>query len=923
MSSSTPIDDVHQPLPSLECTHLALSAGKIGIWEWDLASQANRWSDEIWQLFGLPAASQAPCFELWLSSIHPNDRGLAHNAVLSASQQLVPFELEWRTNPELGPSRWILSRGQPAPDQHGHASRYCGIVMDITERKSAEQEVLSLNAQLEQRIDERAQALSESERLLTHILDGVPGLVGYWTRELSNLFANKSYGDWFGMTPQEIKGRHIQELLGPELFARNEPHITAVLRGVPQCFERELPIPDHPGETRQCQVHYLPDVVEGQTRGFLVMMFDITALKQAEREAKAASQAKSAFLASISHELRTPLNAMFGMAQVGAAETTDARAQRSFRHIVEAGQHLMMLIDDVLDFSKIEAGKMHLNAAPVDVGQLLHHVVSMTHLRAEVKGLRLRIEESARVPRHIMADATRLSQVILNLLINAIKFSTHGDITLVLDHAHGQLQLDVVDQGVGMTPEQQERLFKPFEQGPNPHALPVGGTGLGLAISQRLVTLMQGELQLLHSHLGKGSQFRMRLPAAPARPAGGHALQQVALIGLPPSEQALLSHALRLRGIHIATIDQLSQPDQTNGLLLIEANRLQSLPIDRLNDVMAAGCHVVLHSPASADIAEAHGYAIDAVRINGPLSALRLMHAMDQAPRRHTPTQPQRLPGMRILAAEDNPMNRLVLEQMLQQEGAEVTFAFDGAQALEQVLHHGATHFDIVLCDIQMPVMDGYEATSALRTLAPDLPVIGLTAHAFNEAREQASRAGMLAYLTKPVMLDTLVSVIHQHARRGAPQETRQPQMSPAELASTTSAAPSDWDSMLKHFYAQPTLLTRLIETLADTMPGLWTQLEQARREHDIQALFKLAHNLKGTALNLHAIELGRLATLTQEQAREHHTDMFLSAKCLADCLREFMSHLPIPNAPQVDTDSIDQAIRPEVTKDGGRNLFN
>ncbi len=923
MSSSTPIDDGQQSLPSLECTHLALRAGKVGIWEWDLVSHANRWSDEIWQLYGLSPTSAAPSLELWLSSIHPDDRSSAQAAALSASERLAPFELEWRTNPELGPSRWILSRGQPALDQAGRAPRYCGIVMDITERKLAEQEIRRLNTELEHRINERTQALTESERLLTHILDGVPGLVGYWTRELSNLFANESYGDWFGMSPQEIKGRHIQELLGPELFARNEPHIAAVLDGVPQCFERELPIPGRPGETRHSQVHYLPDVVEGKTRGFLVMLFDITALKRAEREAKAASQAKSAFLASISHELRTPLNAMFGMAQVGAAETEDARAQRGFRHIVEAGQHLMMLIDDVLDFSKIEAGKMQLNAAPVDVGQLLDHVVSMTHLRADVKGLRLRIEETSRVPRHIVADGTRLSQVILNLLTNAIKFSTHGEITLALDHAHGQLRVDVIDQGAGMSSAQQDRLFKPFEQDPDQQSQHVGGTGLGLAISKRLVTLMQGELRLLHSHAGKGSHFHMQVPAAPAHTAEAHTLLQVALIGLPANDMVLLSRALRQRGIHVASVDQLPPPEHTNCLLLIEAQRLQSLPTDHLNELIAVGCQVVLHSPASADIGDSQSRAIEAVRVNGPLSPLRLMYAMAQAPREHKPTQPQRLAGMRILAAEDNPMNRLVLEQMLQQEGAEVTFAFDGAQALEQVRHHGAAHFDVVLCDIQMPVMDGYEATTALRSLAPGLPVIGLTAHAFSEAREQARIVGMVAYVTKPVMLDTLVNVIQQHARRQITLGTHRHTLAPIEMASTPGASPSDWEAMLKHFHAQPALLKRLIETLTETLPGLWAQLEQARRAHDVQALFKLSHNIKGTALNLHAIELGRLATLTQEQAREHHTDMFLSAKCLSDCLREFMSHLPAPNAPQPGNDSINQAVRPEITKDGGRNLFN
>ncbi len=915
-------------LLSPQGVQLALEAANAGIWEWHLATNHNLWTDEIWTLFGLDRTQHQPCFDNWLISVHPDDRALVQAAVLHASQLGQAFEIEWRSAPERGPLRWILSRGRPHSSPDAPGPIYTGIVMDITERKRAEQEVQQTNQHLEQRVAERTQALFESKRLLHHILDGVPGLVGYWTPELINLFANKAYSEWFGMSAQEIKGRHIKELLGPALFARNWHHLQAVLQGNPQCFERELPIPGRPGKYRISQAHYLPDVVDGQIKGFLVMVFDISDAKRAERQAEAASQAKSAFLASVSHELRTPLNAMFGLAQIGARDTVDPNTQETFEHILEAGQHLLALIDDVLDFSKIEAGKMSLQPEEFDMGQLLEHLMSMTHLRAESKGLTLRIDESAQLPRFLIADVTRLSQVILNLLSNAIKFSSHGQIKLALDYVHGHLRVDVFDQGVGIPAERRTQLFQPFEQVVERSAQGAGGTGLGLAISRRLVTLMGGTIDLIDSRLGAGSHFAMSVPLSCVHKHTDAPPLHVALTGLPLDEAMHFRRQLLLRGSDVTAINQLPRPQDGPIVLLVNDASMHKIDPAALAELVSGGCRVIRHCPGSVSQKRSGGPDLATATINGPLSPLRLLFALQQSHAKPEQVQTQRLKGIRVLAAEDNPVNRLVLEHMLSHEGAEVSFAFDGAQALEQVRQHSTSHFDIVLCDIQMPVMDGYQATEALRRIAPDLPVVGLTAHAFSAARQQAKEAGMVGYVTKPFMLDTLVDVVRRYARwRPRPAIARpDTPMAPAALTDSTPNhdGASDWQAMQAHYHGQSKLLARLVETLVGTLQDLLKELDAARNSHDIPAVAKLAHNIKGTALNLHTPELTRWAVLTQDQARAQHTDALLSAQALSECLDAFIAQLPKRSpTEQPEDDLINEAIRPEVAKNGRRNLLN
>ncbi|RZL02821.1 MAG: PAS domain-containing sensor histidine kinase [Rubrivivax sp.] len=630
-----------------------------------------------------------------------------------------------------------------------------------------------------QHLQSTLEQLTERKRLLRSILDGIPGMVAYWDHDLRNRFCNRAFLAWLG-ADQDITGQHLRDVIGEEVFFQDRQQIESTLLGQAQQFERTLHGAGKQG-VLHAQVHLVPDMVDGQVKGFFAMVFDITKIKSAEGKAEAASQAKSEFLASMSHEIRTPLHAVLGLAQVGERATTDPRAAQTFKDILESGQHLLALVNDVLDFSKIEAGKIVLEADRVDLGQVIEQAMNMVAARAQAKGLELRMEQGPAVPHSFKGDELRITQLLINLLSNAVKFTEQGQVTLRVDSQDNWLVLQVRDTGMGMSPEVQSHLFQPFVQGDGTSTRCIGGTGLGLSICKRLLDIMDGDIHV-QSAPGQGSTFEIRLP----------------LFGAQPGDQPLR---------HIDT--RQTQP----GLQL--------------------------------------------------------------------PTGP-RLNGLRVLVAEDHPVNQMVLKDLLSTEGAIITCVDNGALAVDEV--RAGQVFDVMLCDIEMPVMDGYEATRQIKALSPGLPIIGLTAHAFDVARQQGMAAGMTDYLTKPYMIDQLVKNIARHALKPL-----------AEVASPPSPAASfqiDRQALINHYPQGAQFIDRLFVTIRDTSLTLPQQLREAATQRDAERLRALAHNTKGMAANLLVNDLRWLASHLEDQCRQDPQAAFTSAGALASAVEAMIASL-------------------------------
>ena len=758
--------------------------------------------------------------------------GYGHAEVMGANPRLLS---SGRTEPDVHASLWsTLLRGDiwkgefinrrknggetvqralvsPIRQADGRITHYLAIQEDITERKRIEAELERHRDHLEELIEARSRELeravtarSDSEQFTLAIADNVPGYVSYWDSDLIGRFATRPVLTWFGRTADQIIGRPLVELIGEKALRNVEPDIRSALAGVP--VQRELTMLRPDGVRVPTWVSYTPDLHDGQVRGFFFLLTDITEIKRTEQRlqqlnaelmaardrAEAANLAKSAFLANMSHEIRTPMNAIVGMAHLLRRDSQDAVQTDRLDKVAQAAEHLLGLLSDVLDLSKIESGKLTLEQTDFSIDDMLARTCSMIGERAHDKGLEL-ILETGRMPARVRGDSTRLSQILVNLLGNAVKFTERGWIrvrsTLIDEAASGlQLRFEVRDTGIGIEPEQTGKLFQDFEQADSSTTRRFGGTGLGLAITRRLAELMGGEVGV-HSDPGQGSEFwfTVRLGHAangstqslPAIPAGRPVL---VVDGRFESAQAI-ARMLADLGVEADTAASLGQArervaraDPPYRLMLVDgtiaaepgwaealraAGRLAEPPrcvvmsaFDQPGAWQAAR-QMGLDDPVAKPFTrtELHGLMLRTLGARAEPSVP--VPGGDSAESRLR----QQFAGARILLAEDNPINQIVAVELLQAAGLQVDVADNGHQALSRVRE---ARYHLVLMDIQMPGMDGMEATRAIRRDLDggQLPIVAMTANAFGEDRAACLEAGMNDHIGKPVDPNALFEVV-------------------------------------------------------------------------------------------------------------------------------------------------------------------
>jgi signal transduction histidine kinase/CheY-like chemotaxis protein len=504
----------------------------------------------------------------------------------------------------------------------------------------------------------------------------------------------------------------------------------------------------------------------------------LAAKSRSEALAAAANRAKSEFVANMSHEIRTPMNAVLGASQL-LGNTRLTGEQRGYLELIEScGRSLLHIINDILDFSKIEAGKIRIEHEAFDTDGLVEAAEAAMLSAGARPGVELAILVSAEVPLRIVGDAMRIRQVIANLVSNALKFTAAGEVVVSCtlgDAAAGPaLVISVRDTGIGMTPEQQQRLFQPFEQADMSTSRKYGGTGLGLAISRKLVALMGGTITV-SSTAGAGAEFTVALPVAvaepgapePAPPANGTVLL---LDGHLPTLKALLQVAAfyQLPAASANTVDEglaLLRGSAAVGVVLVSAGLYLAAP-ERLRAAAgAAGAQLVLmHAAPAPPFDTAHFAGVLAKPITRrSLRRLLVQLADDAAGPDHggapDAAPPQPLAGRRLLLVEDNPINQLVASRLLELAGATPTVAENGRDALE-LLAMAQAPFDIILMDVQMPVMDGYEATRLLRARGVRTPILAMSAGVTEAERGECLAAGMNDFISKPVEADRMMATI-------------------------------------------------------------------------------------------------------------------------------------------------------------------
>ncbi len=511
-------------------------------------------------------------------------------------------------------------------------------------------------------------------------------------------------------------------------------------------------------------------------------------LRQARREAESASDAKSVFLANMSHEIRTPFHGLMGMLSLLRETGLNPKQIDYLRTATESADHLLAILNDILDMSQLESGRMTLTPAPVNLRAMLHDVESLMRPQANAKHLALHIDTDPSVPEVVMADPTRVKQVVFNLLSNAIKFSDRGAVVLDLRQREGpngtpELEFVVSDTGIGMDEATLASLFHRFMQGDTSRSRRHGGTGLGLEISRNLARLMGGDITA-RSKLGEGSTFAFRMP-----------LQAVDRDTAPPRD--------------------------------------------------AASERVAPHRP------------------------------------------------LRVLVAEDHPVNRQYMAALLENMGHEAHFTANGQEAADAVQHrHGAPPFDVVLMDLHMPVLDGVGATRAIRALpdrsAATVPIVALTADAFSETRDRCLVAGMNDFLTKPVSAQKLSASLRrlfgaQAASTPSPEPTRH-----ASPPAGTAPALLDDAAIASALLAMPReRLAVMIHAFLDQGPQTAQRLRAAVRDAQPLDLRVNAHAARGAALNL------GLAALAATAEALHEGASHLPAHEIARLVQRFEDLLP------------------------------
>ena len=650
----------------------AVEGNGDGLWDWDIVSGSVIFSNLWKEMIGYEPSEIENDFSQWLSLIHQDDVPSTFEKLNKhLRSETEHYETQFRLRCKDGTWKWILARGMVVSrNEYGEALRMIGTHTDISTRK-----------EIEVRTQQLASIVNCSGDAI--IRESLDGIIETWNHGAELLFgypANKAIGKPLKMLYREqdegIYQRSHDSVWKGEVLRILDAALVSEDRSERAVSIVASPIFDPHGRVIAASYIY-HDISD----------FKVSAeqLKIARELAEQANRSKSEFLANMSHEIRTPMTAIIGYSSLMKDCLAPHDLPREFEDYIDTIQrnskHLLSLINDILDLSKIEAGKIDIEIAAFSLRILLADVISSMQSKAMEKGIRFTLETIEPFPITVVSDPTRLRQILINLIGNAIKFTHEGTVQVRCEYetARNTLKVMIRDTGIGMSPLQMQRLFQPFQQADSTTSRKYGGTGLGLSISKRLATMLHGDIRV-ESTLGQGSVFTLEV-----------------------------------------NCNATFKPENTLGKH--ESTLGPSVPAEEAKE-----CTPVQVAPSTQS---------------------------DQ--------RVKRLAGMRILLVEDGPDNRRLISYFLQRDGASVTLASDGLEALEKIEPSLATDplsnpFDLIITDIQMPNMDGIELTRRVRSLEIDIPIIALTANAMKGDSDFCLASGCSCYLPKPIDRESLIS---------------------------------------------------------------------------------------------------------------------------------------------------------------------
>ena len=873
----------------------AIHGTQDGLWEWDIAADTLWLSPRYGELLGYGEHELAATPAEIIERVHPEDRPRLREVTEGHFERDAPYDVEVRMRMRDGDHRWFRMRGTVERDETGDPSRLSGSMQDIAPRKAAE----AARVEAEQRLERAIRGSSD-------------GFFEYSVAE-ERMWYSPRVGELLGYTADQPVPRLV-ELMSPEDQARVEEAVQRhFTENAPYDIVYRLATRD--GDWRWFRARGLceRDAAGNPTR-FSGSVQDITTQREAEAAlvaakevAAAANRAKSEFLANMSHEIRTPMNGVLGMTEL-LLDTALEPLQREFAETIRASAtSLLGILNDILDLSKIEAGKLEVEHVEMDVRECVEEVGAMMAVQAAAKNLELIVNVDPSIPDLVLGDPHRLRQILTNLAGNATKFTQRGEIVLealVVGVQAGRvlLHFEVRDSGAGMSPEVMGRLFQPFVQADASTTRHYGGTGLGLSIVKRLVELMGGRVGVA-SASGAGSTFTFTLPcrlvdgavstvaSAPVSPQE----RRVLVVDDNETNQRVLCGQLRPAGYTVETagtaaqaLEELVQaaragrhfdvviaddqmPDADGTQLAAELRSIPELEathfimltsldrhgnVQRLRELGFAG---YLTKPVRGR--ELRACIERVLELDGSAEAAALSQVVITRGSLAAEKGAPRFRG-RVLVVEDNAVNQQVTRRFLERLGCEVEVAENGQRAVEFCARE---RYDLILMDVQMPIMDGLAATREIRRLEPAenrVPIIALTASAMTDELERCIAAGMDGLLTKPLEPLRLGETLARHGLGGeggapmAPLAVMRPVAPAIDLARLRTLVGNDGE-----------FLQELCRTFLASSGRIVEELQRALAAGDRTLLGTLAHKLKGGSGSVCAQRVGDLAAVLERSS--------------------------------------------------------
>ncbi len=849
------------------------------------------------------------------------------DAVESVKRGEKIVSMETRRRTKDGRVLDVLGNTSTINDREGNMIGSVVAIRDVTENKQMEA------------------ALRESEKRYRLLMEASPDALVVYDAEGRVTYINPAFEKTYGWTCAELLNKRVDNV-PPHEKEKAQIAVQKALAGENVLYEAQRLTRDGRLLDVQLKSAIFKDK-EGRLAGLIAIHRDITLRKKAEEElrkreaAEAATRAKSEFLANMSHEIRTPMNAIMGLTELMLHTDLTAKQQEYLRKVQISSRGLLGIINDILDFSKIESGKLEIEYTDFNLEDVLENLSSMVSLKAQEKGLEVLFSIDRHVPVSLVGDPLRLGQVLINLTGNAVKFTEKGEIVVSVglesgtgsdDSSLTTLRFSVRDTGIGLTPEQSDKLFQPFTQADGSTTRKYGGTGLGLAISKRLTELMGGGISVT-SEAGKGSTFTFSARfgirtheaekplSAPLDCAGMRVLvvddnatsreilsETLASFSFDVTQAASGQEALmELESVgtdkpyELVLMDwKMPGMDGIEAARHIKANRNLN-PVPAVLMVTAYGREEIIR--------QAEKVGLDAFLVKPVNQSVLFDTIMDTLGRPEAGSpRPlvrkkirirtlQHIQGARILLVEDNEINQQVAMELLKNEGLTVTPADNGKVALDLLeASDPDQRFDAVLMDLQMPEMDGFEATRIIRAdeRFRDLPVIAMTAHAMGGQREKCLAGGMDDYITKPVDPDELHAALDRWIKPGikqrplaelAPDDEQQP------VAKGFKALPGtlpgfDIEFGLRRVGGNTNLFGKLVHDFCVKYADAARVLQAALAAGDREQITQTAHAIKGVAGNIGALELHRAAGELELWSRQVVTDDS------PDCLNAFEKEL-------------------------------